>query len=107
MKNIVGHARNEPFELILGNVLIGIGGFLLGIALSFDSLLLMMIPAFPIFGIGIIFDVRVLTKFSHELSSIRKEIDQARKELEDSKNRIEEVKKESEEYTRRTALTLG
>jgi len=107
MKFNVGHAKNEPFELILGNILIGIGGFLLGIALSFDSLLLMMIPAFPIFGIGIVFDVRVLTKFSHELSSVRKEIDQARKDLENAKRRIEEVKKEAHEDSIANALIFG
>lgn len=107
MKLSVGHAKNEAFELIFGNVLIGLGGFLIGLAYSNLDMFNLIYPAISIFGCGIIFDVRVLTKFTHDLSSIKNEIDHAREELENAKNRIEEVKKEAHADSIKHALMFG
>jgi len=71
MKDSIAYAKNETFELILGNVLIGLGGVLIGMVSIDPSLINLMVPSFISFGLGIFFDVRVLLKFSKELSSTK------------------------------------
>lgn len=71
MKDALAYAKNETFELILGNILIGLGGVLVGMVSIEPNLINLMIPSFISFGLGIFFDVRVLLKFSNELSSTK------------------------------------
>jgi len=82
------HARNEPVELILGNILIGTGGFLMGLVALDSTLLPLIAPAFIVFALGIFFDVRVLSKFSFELKRLREELENSRRALESTKERI-------------------
>ena len=88
MKDIVGFATNESRELILGNVLIGIGGFLLGLLVVSESLFLIL-ASFPFFGSGIVLDVRVLKKFSYDLSIVKGAIKKAQRDLAETKNKMQ------------------
>lgn len=94
MKITVGHAKNVSFELIVGNLLIGIGGFLIGLVFLDSSLFLVIIPAFITFSFGIIFDVRVLMKFAFDLKEVWEGIDSAREGLIHTISEVDEHKKE-------------
>jgi len=90
----IWRAKNEPVELIIGNLMIAIGGFLIGykpeqVESSFLSYLS------PIFiALGIFFDVRVLKKFSHELRITKNEVDSARSELRSIVGESQNIKNE-------------
>lgn len=71
---VVGRAKNEAYELVFGNLLIGIGGLLSGMGFLDVELNYLIIWAIPIFTAGIILDVRVLRKFSFELNNVKKSI---------------------------------
>ena len=93
---MVGHAKNETYELVFGNLLIGIGGFLMGITFNDSTLNYLMVSAIPIFMAGIILDVRVLRKFSFELSTVKQSIlkqmnviNQNIDDIENTKNSVE------------------
>ena len=85
---MVGHAKNESIELVFGNLLIGIGGLLLGFAITDTELNFLIIWAMPIFAAGIIFDVRVLRKFSFDVKKVQEHIQSLIKEI--GKN-VEEI----------------
>lgn len=74
VKSVVGHAKNETYELVFGNFLIGIGGYLMGVAFNDNALNYLVVSAIPIFIAGIILDVRVLRKFSFEMSNVKQSI---------------------------------
>jgi len=114
---MVGQAKNEAVELIFGNLLIGIGGALLGIAYNDVSFIYLVVSAIPIFAAGIILDVRVLRKFSFDLGNVKtsvtnlmntinrniadiekskNEIDNTRNYLDDTMDRMKIVKAEIE-----------
>ena len=71
MNDSIAYAKNETLELILGNVLIGLGGVLIGMVSIDPNLINLMVPSFISFGLGIFFDVRVLLKFSNEIKSTK------------------------------------
>jgi len=71
---MVGHAKNETYELVFGNLLIGIGGFLSGLAFNNAELNYLTVSAIPIFIAGIILDVRVLRKFAFDVGNVQKSV---------------------------------
>ena len=99
---MVGYAKNEAFELIFGNLLIGLGGFLAGLAFIDADTQYFVIISIPIFIAGIIFDVRVLRKFSYDLTLLKGSlqkmlhvIDENMKDIEKSKNEIKDIEEKS------------
>lgn len=112
---MVGRAKNETYELIFGNLLIGIGGFLSGLAFNNNELNYLTVSAIPIFIVGIILDVRVLRKFSFDVNNVKQsvinlmnainrnilDINKTKKEMEETKHYLNstmnELKKAKEE----------
>lgn len=94
MKIPIGYAKNEAFELIFGNILIGLGGFFVGLAYSNQDLFALIYPAIVIFGFGILFDVRVLRRFSYELEIVKIEIRNAKADLDGTRKDLEHTKDE-------------
>lgn len=84
----IGQAKNEPFELIFGNVLIGAGGFLVGWLVPNPETLWFGLIGLVFFGVGVICDVRVLRRFSHDLKDTRNEIIDAKAALESQENTL-------------------
>lgn len=89
---MVGRAKNESFELIFGNLLIGIGGLLSGLAVTDVVLNFLFIWAIPIFGAGIILDVRVLRKFSFDINKVRENIENLVKDIDQNVEEIQNTK---------------
>ncbi len=103
---MVGHAKNETYELIFGNFLIAIGSFLAGIAIQNVELNYLITMGAPIIVGGIILDVRVLRKFSFDLNNVRQsiqnmtntinqnilDINRTKEEIEDTKNEMDSTK---------------
>lgn len=89
MRNLVGHAKNEVIEIIIG-VIFNIGGgiFIGATANAFSWFFLSL--AITLSVVGIIFDVRVVAKHRHELKQVRDEIRTARKENQDTITKMRE-----------------
>lgn len=98
---MVGRAKNETYELVFGNLLIGIGGFLSGLGFSDSSLNYLIVSSIPIFVAGIILDVRVLRKFSFDIGNMKQSIEnmttainQNITDIDNTKNEIDDTKDE-------------
>jgi hypothetical protein len=127
LKNFVGHANNEVIEIIIGVICNIVGGIFIGAAANqFSWLFLSSAIAFSI--AGIIFDVRVVAKHSHELRQVRDEIrfarienqntiakmreqqvviNEATKQLRDMIKSIKEHEKELKEIERKAFSFIG
>lgn len=89
---MVGHAKNETYELVFGNLLIGIGGYLIGVTFNDSTLNYLMVSAIPIFMAGIILDVRVLRKFSLDINNVLKKIENLIKDIDKNVTDIQNTK---------------
>jgi len=79
--SFIGRASNEAFELIVGNILIAFGGVILGFLYPLPEYQVWSYASAAFFGAGIIFDVRVLSKFAYELRGVKDDINTARREI--------------------------
>ena len=94
----MGRAKNETYELIFGNLLIGVGGFLSGLAFNNNELDYLTVSAIPIFIAGIILDVRVLRKFSFDINNVKQSIINLMNTINRNISDINKTKKEMELY---------
>lgn len=82
MKFTLGRAHNEALELIVGDLLIALGGVLLGLVFADITTFNWLIPICIFFFVfGVIFDIRALNKFKYDLGEIRNDVNTARDEL--------------------------
>jgi methyl-accepting chemotaxis protein len=88
--NPLGHAKNEAFELIFGNILIAVGGIILGFLYNDPITRIWSLTSIILFGFGIIFDVRVLSRFSYELGIVKNEIKSAKQQTSEMLEKMEE-----------------
>ncbi|MGH9878279.1 MAG: hypothetical protein ACREBU_16600 [Nitrososphaera sp.] len=103
---LVGRAENEAIELILGNILIALGGIMLGFLYPIPEYQSYSYFSTVFFGAGIIFDVRVLSKFAYELGAIKNEIVASRRDIEGVTAELRHQERVSNEASRKLGDTI-
>jgi len=80
LRNIIGYAKNDVLEIIIGVLLNIVGGVFIGSVYANPGSILFWCGAIGFTCLGIIFEVRVVAKHSYELNQMKKELELARKE---------------------------